>query len=186
MCSTNLSFRSVLSVLETVTYEPDKTGISQPSETSPSSSPLSVADPSSTSSSIIQQLQRSDHDRIPPPSTPPNNADDPSTLSPTFSTASSILQQLHLIPTSSNPHPRTRFTQEARITALCGGWKKIREKVEEATIERFAENAKRGREGFESVLEATTRSVFGDEKDEDGIKSQEERERESGKRVMGV
>ena len=185
MCSTNLSFRSVLSVLETVTYEPDNTGISQPSTTSSSSSPPSLAEPSSTFSSIIQQMQRTDHDRIAPPSNPPDNASKPSAPSPpTISTASSILQQLHLIPTSPNPHPRTRFTQEARITALCGGWKKIREKVEEATIERFAENAKRGREGFESVLEATRGSVLSDEEDDDVDGKEVESDRK--RRLLGA
>ena len=52
---------------------------------------------------------------------------------------------------------RTRFSQEARITALCGGWKKIREKIEEASVERFRDNALRGREGFEMVLEMSRR-----------------------------
>ena len=84
------------------------------------------------------------------------------------STSSAMLSQLHLIPSSVKPQQRTRFTQEAKITALCGGWKKIREKVEEATIERFAENAKRGREGFEAVLE-TSRRVFGEEKERERI-----------------
>ena len=84
---------------------------------------------------------------------------------------SAILSQLHLIPSSIKPQQRTRFTQEAKITALCGGWKKIREKVEEATIERFAENAKRGREGFEAVLE-TSRRVFGEEKERERIAAQ--------------
>ena len=54
---------------------------------------------------------------------------------------------------------------------MCGGWKKIREKVEEATIERFAENAKRGREGFEAVLE-TSRRVFGEEREKERLAAQ--------------
>lgn len=59
---------------------------------------------------------------------------------------------------------RTQFKQEAKITALCGGWQKIRTKIEEATVERFGENARRGREGFESVLEMSRR-VFGEERE---------------------
>ena len=59
-------------------------------------------------------------------------------------------------------HERTRFAQEAKITALCGGWQKIRSKIEEASVERFGENAKKGREGFERVLEMSRR-VFGEE-----------------------
>ncbi|KAL8695308.1 MAG: hypothetical protein Q9218_000207 [Villophora microphyllina] len=64
---------------------------------------------------------------------------------------------------SSPGHERTEFVQDARITALCGGWQKIRTKIEEASIERFGENARRGREGFEAVLEMSRR-VFGEEK----------------------
>ena len=68
-------------------------------------------------------------------------------------------------------YERTRFEQEARITALCGGWKKVKAKIEEASVERFRENAKRGREGFEAVLEMSRR-VFGEERE------REARERE--------
>lgn len=59
---------------------------------------------------------------------------------------------------------RTRFTQEARITALCGGWRKIREKIEEVSVERFGDNARKGREGFEAVLEMSRR-VWGEERE---------------------
>lgn len=61
-------------------------------------------------------------------------------------------------------HERTRFEQEARITALCGGWQKVKTKIEEASVERFKENARRGREGFEAVLEMSRR-VFGEERE---------------------
>ena len=71
-------------------------------------------------------------------------------------------------------HERTKFEQEARITALCGGWQKMRSKIEEASVERFRENARRGREGFEAVLEMSRR-VFG-----------EERERERRKQEMAA
>ena len=59
---------------------------------------------------------------------------------------------------------RTNFSQEAKITALCGGWQKIKTKIEEATVERFSENARKGREGFEAVLEISRR-VWGEEKE---------------------
>ena len=49
-------------------------------------------------------------------------------------------------------HERTKFEQEAQITAVCGGWEKLKRKIEEASVERFGENARKGREGFESVL----------------------------------
>lgn len=61
-------------------------------------------------------------------------------------------------------HERTKLEQEARIVALAGGWQRIKSKIEEVTVEQFGENAKRGREGFEMVLE-TSRRVFGEEKE---------------------
>jgi len=66
-------------------------------------------------------------------------------------------------PSSANPKERTEFQQQAKIIAMCGGWQKIRTKIEEASIERFRENAARGREGFEMVLEMSRR-VFGEER----------------------
>lgn len=66
--------------------------------------------------------------------------------------------------TSGDPHGKTDFRQEAQIIALCGGWQKIRTKIEEASVERFRENAVRGREGFEMVLEMSRR-VFGEERE---------------------
>lgn len=72
---------------------------------------------------------------------------------------------------SSPGHERTEFVQDAKITALCGGWQKIRTKIEDASIERFSENARRGREGFEAVLEISRR-VFREEKEREkaGVK----------------
>lgn len=64
---------------------------------------------------------------------------------------------------SSTEIEKTRFRQEAKITALCGGWQKIRTKIEEASVERFGQNAERGKEGFEAVLEMSRR-VFGEER----------------------
>ena len=61
-------------------------------------------------------------------------------------------------------HERTKFEQEARITALCGGWQRMKAKIEDASLDRFKENARRGREGFEAVLEMSRR-VFGEEKE---------------------
>ena len=56
------------------------------------------------------------------------------------------------------------FEQNAKITALCGGWQKIKTKIEEASVERFRQNAQKGREGFEAVLEMSRR-VWGEEKE---------------------
>ena len=65
---------------------------------------------------------------------------------------------------------KTQFVQEAKVTALCGGWQKVKNAVEEATVCRFSENARLGKEGFETVLEMSRR-VFSEEK-----KKQTERE----------
>jgi len=58
---------------------------------------------------------------------------------------------------------RTQFVQEAQITAVCGGWQRVKNAVEDASICAFRENAKKGKEGFESVLEMSRR-VFREEK----------------------
>jgi hypothetical protein len=58
---------------------------------------------------------------------------------------------------------RTVFEQEARIVSLYGGWQKIKSAIEEISVERFKENARKGREGFERVL-AISREVFAEER----------------------
>ncbi len=68
-------------------------------------------------------------------------------------------------PDKSAPETRTEFKQDAKITALCGGWQKVKTRIEEASVERFGQNAQLGREGFEAVLEMSRR-VFGDLKEE--------------------
>lgn len=59
---------------------------------------------------------------------------------------------------------QTAFDQEARITALCGGWQRIRNKIEEFSVCRFKDNAIKGKEGFEAVL-AMSRKVFAEERE---------------------
>ena len=66
---------------------------------------------------------------------------------------------------STSGHERTQLNQYAEITALCGGIKKVKAKIEEASVERFEQNAQRGREGFKTVLEMSRR-VFGEEREE--------------------
>lgn len=67
-------------------------------------------------------------------------------------------------PSANDANGKTDFKQEAKIVALCGGWQKIRTKIEEVSVERFRENAARGREGFEMVLEMSRRA-FGEERE---------------------
>jgi hypothetical protein len=57
----------------------------------------------------------------------------------------------------------TAFVQSARITALCGGWQRIKNSIEDTLVSRFHENAIKGREGFERVLEMS-RKVFAEER----------------------
>jgi len=77
-------------------------------------------------------------------------------------------------PSSASPNSRTIFDQHAKVVALCGGWQKIKNSIEEATVTRFSENAKKGREGFEAVLEMS-RKVFALERErqrmQEGIKA---------------
>ena len=69
---------------------------------------------------------------------------------------------------SEHGHERTLFKQDAKISALCGGWQKIKTKIEEASVETFRQNAQKGREGFEAVLEMSRR-VFGEEKERERL-----------------
>ena len=54
------------------------------------------------------------------------------------------------------------------LTALCGGWQKIKNAVEDASVKAFSENARKGKEGFENVLEMS-RKVFREEKQKEQI-----------------
>lgn len=65
--------------------------------------------------------------------------------------------------TPSQTPGKTIFDQTAKIIALCGGWQKIKNSIEDFTVERFGQNAAKGREGFEKVL-AISREVFAEQK----------------------
>ncbi|KAH3940068.1 hypothetical protein HBI56_218590 [Parastagonospora nodorum] len=65
---------------------------------------------------------------------------------------------------SSATAPSTTFTQRAEVTALCGGWQKIKNSIEQFTVERFQQNAANGKEGFEMVLEKA-RQVFQEQRE---------------------
>lgn len=78
----------------------------------------------------------------------------------TFSNIINVRETVVYKPISST---QTHFKQDAKITALCGGWQKIKNAVEEATVDRFSENARKGKEGFENVLKMSRR-VFSEER----------------------
>lgn len=58
---------------------------------------------------------------------------------------------------------QTQFIQTANITAMCGGWQRIKNSIEDTMVNRFRENAAKGREGFERVL-MMSRKAFAEEK----------------------
>ncbi|KAI9717709.1 MAG: hypothetical protein M1828_007112 [Chrysothrix sp. TS-e1954] len=90
----------------------------------------------------------------------------------TFSDLISVRETVTYTPSTDDPTHRTHFEQQARITAMCGGWKKVRERIEAFTVERFGQNAERGRAGFEEVLEMSRRA-FGQERErEAALKTQ--------------
>jgi PRELI-like family len=82
----------------------------------------------------------------------------------TWSNVLSVRETVTYQPSKTDPLGKTEFSQDAKITALCGGWQKMKAKIEDASVERFKENAKRGREGFEAVLEMSRR-VFGEQRE---------------------
>ncbi|EEY15600.1 Protein UPS2 like protein [Verticillium longisporum] len=65
---------------------------------------------------------------------------------------------------------QTQFVQDAKVTALCGGWQRIKNSIEDSLVSRFNENASKGREGFEAVLEMSRR-VFAEERERERMMS---------------
>jgi hypothetical protein len=97
----------------------------------------------------------------------------------TWSEVISVRETVQYTPSPLGPK-KTQFEQRAEITALCGGWQKIKNKIESFSIERFQQNAVKGREGFEMVL-AKCREVFAEEKE----KRAREAEDREGVLIMG-
>jgi len=82
----------------------------------------------------------------------------------TWSDIISVRETVSYTPSTTSPLSKTRMEQRAEIAALCGGWQKIKNKIEMFSLERFQQNAANGREGFEMVL-AKARVVFREEKE---------------------
>ncbi|KAK3061828.1 hypothetical protein LTS18_005357 [Coniosporium uncinatum] len=61
-------------------------------------------------------------------------------------------------PSPNSPQNKTQLVQRAEITALCGGWQRIKNKIEDLSIDGFQKNAIKGREGFKQVLEMSRRA----------------------------
>jgi len=79
----------------------------------------------------------------------------------TWNNLVSVQEEVVYRPSGANT---TNFHQSARITAFCGGWQRIRNGIEDTLVARFRENAAKGREGFERVLEMS-RIVFAEERE---------------------
>ena len=79
----------------------------------------------------------------------------------TWSELLSVQETVRYTPSSNAG--KTNFDQTAKIIALCGGWQKIKNSIEEATVDRFSKNAAKGREGFERVL-AISREAFAEQR----------------------
>jgi hypothetical protein len=82
----------------------------------------------------------------------------------TWSDLLSVRETCIYRPSSPTSNAKTVFEQRAEITAFCGGWQKIKNSIEQFTVERFQQNAARGREGFEMVLEKA-REVFSEQRE---------------------
>ncbi|CCF36633.1 PRELI-like family protein [Colletotrichum higginsianum] len=79
----------------------------------------------------------------------------------TFSNLISVQESVVYKPISAT---QTQFVQDAQITALCGGWQRIKNGIEDQCVSRFRDNAQKGKEGFEMVL-AMSRRVFAEERE---------------------
>ena len=82
----------------------------------------------------------------------------------TFSHLLSVRETVQYQPHPNTPLSKTLFNQRAEITALCGGWQGIKRRIEDFTVERFGQNAAKGREGFEMVL-LKARQVFREQRE---------------------
>lgn len=82
----------------------------------------------------------------------------------TWSDLLSVRETCVYQPSTTSPNAKTMFQQRAEITAFCGGWQKIKNSIEQFTVERFQQNAARGKEGFEMVLEKA-REVFAEQRE---------------------
>lgn len=86
------------------------------------------------------------------------------TMASTNLTFSNIINVQEIVVYQPRSDTQTQFLQEAKITAVLGGWQKIKNAIEDASVTRFKENAIKGKEGFERVLEMSRR-VFAEEKE---------------------
>jgi hypothetical protein len=70
----------------------------------------------------------------------------------TMSQYVTCLERIQYTPEPSRPAEKTLFTQTAEIQTRMAIWKSVGNKLEAWSCERFGDNARLGRIGFESVL----------------------------------
>ncbi|CAN6643097.1 protein Ups3p, mitochondrial [Trichomonascus vanleenenianus] len=70
----------------------------------------------------------------------------------------SVYEIVTYSPDPKNPENSTVFRQEAQITAYAS-FRRLCNKMEQWSVDRFSQNAKLGKAGFESVLEKVTQKV---------------------------
>lgn len=87
----------------------------------------------------------------------------------TWSDVLNVRETVVYKPSPSDPQARTQFQQVAQVTALCGGWQRVKQSIEQFTVERFQQNAAKGREGFEKVLEMSRR-MFAQERQQQELR----------------
>lgn len=72
----------------------------------------------------------------------------------TFSNIMSVQETVQYLPQPGEPDTRTLFRQDAKITAYGALSRFANNAMENFTIDRFKQNALRGRAGFETVLDS--------------------------------
>ncbi|TGZ84705.1 MSF1-domain-containing protein [Ascodesmis nigricans] len=80
----------------------------------------------------------------------------------TGSSLLSVQETVIYAPHPEAPMDKTLFTQDAQITAY-GAFTRLCNTIEDWSVERFGQNAQKGRIGFEAVLEMS-KKAFGDMK----------------------
>lgn len=76
----------------------------------------------------------------------------------TMNSLLSVYETVRYSPDPTSPKDSTLFTQEARITAYAS-FRRLCNKIEDWSVERFGSNAQLGRAGFESVLQQVYQKV---------------------------
>lgn len=75
----------------------------------------------------------------------------------TFNNLLNVQETVQYLPDPQSPADRTIFKQDAKITAY-GAFSRICNAIEDFSVERFGQNATKGREGFEAVLQMSQKA----------------------------